>query len=97
MSHKKNNRIFVILIIIICIILITGFIYTIYQNSKNTWNTSNINSPKSAPFEVQTLIELQRDKWPSAILEIDCLEETSTDSKKYCLESQEIIKKIYDK
>lgn len=97
MSHKRKNRIFVILIIIICIVLITGVIYKISQNTKNISNDSNSNLQKSAPLEVQSLIELQRDKWPSAILEIDCLQESTTDSKKYCLESQEILKKIYNK
>lgn len=97
MSHKKNNRIFVILIMIICIILVTGVIYNNSQNKNNISKESNDNAPKSAPLELQSLIELQRDNWPSAILQIDCLQETTTSSKKYCLESQEILKKIYNK
>mgnify|MGYP005991270701 CR=1 FL=1 len=98
MSHKKNNRIFVILIIIICIFVLLGLIYN-GINKKTVSNNSNDSSyiPKPAPMEVQSLIELQRDKWPSALLEIDCLKESTTDSKKYCLESQEILKKIYNK
>jgi len=96
MTHQKNNRVFVILIIVISIILIG---ITIYNSTKNNTNLSESsdNLPEPASIEVQTLIELQRDKWPSAILEIDCLTESTTDAKQYCIDSQEILKKIYNK
>ena len=100
MSHKKNNRIFVILIIVICIVFLSGSIYKyIHNNKDNTaWNDmSNSQLPKPAPFEVQSLIELQRDKGPSAILDVDCLLESTTDAKNYCLDSQNILKQIYSK
>ena len=82
--------------------LIAGtMIWYIYKNYKSIEEIgdykNNSNIPQPVTQEVQSLIDLQSEKWPKALLEINCLELTTDESKEYCWVHQKIIQEIYEK
>ena len=94
MSHKKNRYFYTL--IIISLIIITLFLWFYKNNKSKLEQYSEENLPTPAPLELTRLIELQRDEWPSAILKVDCHQESLNQAKQYCLESQKILKEIYN-
>ena len=85
----------------------TGTTIPISSNpTTSTWDTASgtwwlivsASQPQKSPEEIlskstQKLIEIQKDKWPNAILELNC-SSYDTDWKEFCRKQQVLIKKF---
>lgn len=101
MSKKYKNSTRIYLIIIFILLILGIMIWYIYKNHESIEEISNLknipNLPQTVDKEIQVLMDLKSNKGPKALLDINCLELTTNESKKYCTTHQKIINNIYKK